>query len=161
VQAERAATAARLFAAAERLRELTGLTQRFPLDHATYERAVADARVALGEQRFLRSWNEGRGLHVATAIAEVQSLAPSADDGAGDDPVSTLSPRQVEILHLLAAGKTDPQIATTLFISVRTVERHVGAILARLDAPTRTAAVVAALATGLVPSPDPPPALPR
>jgi DNA-binding CsgD family transcriptional regulator len=162
VQAERAATAARLFAAAERLRELTGLMQRFPVDHTTYERAVAAARVELGEQQFQRNWSEGRGLPLATAIAEVQSLAPSAEDGAEDGPDSTLSPRQVEILQFLAAGKTDRQIAAMLFISVRTVERHVGAILARLGVPTRTAAVVAAIAAGLVPSPDaPPPAPPR
>ena len=160
VQAEQAATAARLFAAAERLRELTGLTQRFPVDHATYERAVAVARVALGEQQFQRGWNEGRGLPLAAAIAEAQSLAPSADDSAGDDPDSMLSPRQVEILRFLAAGKTDRQIAAMLFISVRTVERHVGAILARLGVPTRTAAVVAAIAAGLVPTPDAPPTAP-
>ncbi len=45
---------------------------------------------------------------------------------------------------------TDPQIADTLFISVRTVENHVAHILAKLGVHTRTAAASAAIAAGLV-----------
>ena len=62
-----------------------------------------------------------------------------------------MTPRETEILRLLAAGMTDPAIAEALFISVRTVENHVAHILAKLGVRTRDAAVVAALAAGLVP----------
>jgi DNA-binding CsgD family transcriptional regulator/tetratricopeptide (TPR) repeat protein len=52
-----------------------------------------------------------------------------------------LTARQTEILAFLAEGATNPEIAERLFISVRTVDNHVGAILERLGARTRTEAV--------------------
>ncbi|MDQ3493306.1 MAG: helix-turn-helix transcriptional regulator [Chloroflexota bacterium] len=65
---------------------------------------------------------------------------------------ASLTPREAEVLHLLAAGQTDSAIAATLFISVRTVENHVAHILAKLGVRTRAAAVQAA---GLAPpTPD-------
>ena len=61
-----------------------------------------------------------------------------------------LTPRETEIARLLVLGMTDPEIAATLFISVRTVENHVAHILAKLGVHTRTAAASAAIAAGLV-----------
>jgi DNA-binding NarL/FixJ family response regulator len=51
-----------------------------------------------------------------------------------------LSRREVEVLELLAEGRTNPQIARSLFISPKTVGVHVSHILAKLDAPNRSAA---------------------
>lgn len=51
-----------------------------------------------------------------------------------------LTARQAEVLELLAEGLSNAQIADRLFISHRTAENHVGAILAKLDAPNREAA---------------------
>ena len=64
-----------------------------------------------------------------------------------------LTARQAEVLGLLADGLTNAGIADRLFISLRTVENHVAAILMKLDVATRDAAVAAArdrgaLATG-------------
>ncbi|MGH3478817.1 MAG: response regulator transcription factor, partial [Nocardioidaceae bacterium] len=53
---------------------------------------------------------------------------------------SGLSPREVEVLRLVASGKTNQAIATELFLSERTVERHVSNILTKLDVGSRTAA---------------------
>jgi DNA-binding CsgD family transcriptional regulator len=85
-------------------------------------------------------------------IAELHALAPPAAAGprAGDRSAIRLSPREREVLVLLAAGHTDRAIAAALFVSVRTVEGHVARILAKLGAPTRGAAVTTAVATGLV-----------
>jgi DNA-binding CsgD family transcriptional regulator len=60
-----------------------------------------------------------------------------------------LTERQLEVLVLLADGLTNPQIAAELVLSTRTVDRHVSAILARLDARTRQEATVAARSLGL------------
>ncbi|MDX6543514.1 MAG: hypothetical protein QOK32_1117, partial [Gaiellaceae bacterium] len=70
-----------------------------------------------------------------------------------------LTRREQEVLAHLVQGATNPGIATALHLSERTVAHHVSSILAKLDAPTRTAAVEAARHAGLLaqdgPAPDP------
>jgi DNA-binding NarL/FixJ family response regulator len=73
---------------------------------------------------------------------------------AASSPRGTLTPRESEILRLLATGMTNPAIAAELFLSVRTVENHVAHILAKLGVRTRTAAAAAA---GHVTTAPPPP----
>ena len=51
-----------------------------------------------------------------------------------------LSAREIQVLRLVAAGKTNRQIASELFISERTVERHLSNIFNKLDLPSRAAA---------------------
>jgi DNA-binding NarL/FixJ family response regulator len=60
----------------------------------------------------------------------------------------SLTPREREVLALIAPGYTNPQIAVQLGISVGTVKKHVKAILQRLDASNRSHAVVVALKAG-------------
>ena len=61
-----------------------------------------------------------------------------------------LTARQAEVLDLLAEGLTNTEIADQLFVSYRTVENHVAAILMKLDVPTRDAAVEQAHELGLL-----------
>jgi DNA-binding NarL/FixJ family response regulator len=61
-----------------------------------------------------------------------------------------LSQREVEVLRLLAAGKTNPDIAATLSISPKTVTHHVTSILGKIGASNRTEAAAYAARTGLV-----------
>jgi DNA-binding CsgD family transcriptional regulator len=56
-----------------------------------------------------------------------------------------LTPRQLEVLGLLAGGLENREIAARLYISPKTVEHHVSAILSKLGAQTRTEAVAEAL----------------
>jgi DNA-binding CsgD family transcriptional regulator len=53
---------------------------------------------------------------------------------------SALTPREREILHWIAEGKRDSEIAAILDLSVRTVEQHVRTCLRKLNVETRTAA---------------------
>ena len=62
-----------------------------------------------------------------------------------------LTSRQVEVLALIVDGLSNAEIAKRLYISARTVDHHVAAILAKLDARTRAEAVSKALQTGLIP----------
>jgi DNA-binding CsgD family transcriptional regulator len=57
-----------------------------------------------------------------------------------------LTPRERDVLHWLAAGKTDRDIAAILYISPRTVHKHLQRIYDKLGVETRTAAVMRALA---------------
>ena len=66
------------------------------------------------------------------------------------DPLERLSPRESEVLALMAEGRTNRAIAEELFISERGVERHVTSIFAKLDLRDRAAAVVFAFDHGLV-----------
>lgn len=60
-----------------------------------------------------------------------------------------LTPRQVDVLALVAAGRTNAEIAERLVVSVRTVDHHVSAILGKLGVRTRREAAVAALGSGV------------
>jgi DNA-binding NarL/FixJ family response regulator len=55
-------------------------------------------------------------------------------------PAGGLSAREIQVLRLVAAGKTNRQIASALFISERTVERHLSNIFNKLDLTSRSAA---------------------
>jgi DNA-binding CsgD family transcriptional regulator/tetratricopeptide (TPR) repeat protein len=61
-----------------------------------------------------------------------------------------LTARELEVLHLVAEGFTNAEIAKRLFLSEKTVGHHVSAILRKLEEPTRARAVAAALRAGLV-----------
>jgi DNA-binding NarL/FixJ family response regulator len=51
-----------------------------------------------------------------------------------------LTGREAEVLRLVAAGRSNPEIAATLFLSEKTVARHLSNIFTKLDVPSRTAA---------------------
>ena len=74
------------------------------------------------------------------------AAAPAAASGPPDD----LSPREVEVLRLIALGHTNAEIAEQLFLSVRTVETHRAHIQHKLDRTTRAELVRFALDTGLL-----------
>jgi DNA-binding NarL/FixJ family response regulator len=61
-----------------------------------------------------------------------------------------LTPREIEVLHLVAQGETDQRIADRLYVSRRTVSSHVSNILAKLDVSSRRAAVITAVRIGLL-----------
>jgi DNA-binding NarL/FixJ family response regulator len=64
--------------------------------------------------------------------------------------VETLSPREHEVLQLMARGLQNKEIAAELVISERTVKFHVSSILGKLGAGNRTEAVTMALQQGLI-----------
>ena len=63
---------------------------------------------------------------------------------------ASLTPREHDVLELLAVGLSNKQIASKLGISSHTAKFHIGAILSKLDAATRTEAVVRAVQRGLI-----------
>jgi DNA-binding CsgD family transcriptional regulator len=79
-------------------------------------------------------------------LARVQALARTT--GAADDTV--LTRRELQVLRLVAAGKTNRAIAADLFLSERTVARHVSNILAKLGLSSRSAATAYAYEHRLV-----------
>ena len=85
-------------------------------------------------------------LGAATDLARVEALRP------GESPAAAhrLSVRELEVLRLVAAGKSNRTIAAELFISERTVERHMSNIFAKLNVSSRAAATAYAYENQLV-----------
>ena len=81
--------------------------------------------------------------------AVTDRLLERIDRGGGPD-TGNLTPRELEVLALLARGLKNAEIAGRLFISERTVKFHVGSILAKLGADNRTEAVTIAVNRSLV-----------
>ena len=82
---------------------------------------------------------------VARGYVVVTASAPPADG----EP-STLTPREREVLDMLARGLSNKEIGRRLSLAENTVKFHVASILAKLDATTRTQAVTIGIRRGLV-----------
>lgn len=79
------------------------------------------------------------------ALATIGAGTPQITAGA-----QLLTDRELDVLRLLAAGKTNPEIAEALFISRGTVRTHVSNILAKLGVNTRREAAEVARRDGLL-----------
>jgi DNA-binding CsgD family transcriptional regulator len=140
--------AARLFGAAEALLESTG-ARLMPYLRADYERRVAIARDLLDEPTFNAAWEGGRATIIAhespsPAHETTHKTTESRQRRAG------LTPREADVLRLVAQGLTDAQIAEHLVISPRTASSHLSSIYSKLGVSSRTAAARFAIEHGLV-----------
>jgi len=89
-----------------------------------------------------------QGLLVVDASLRPALLRDS--DGGSDSPTEELTPRESEVLQLLAQGLANKAIAAQLGISQHTVKFHVNAIMTKFGAQSRTEAVIRATRAGLV-----------
>ncbi len=150
--------AAKLFGAAQALREAVGY-QQSPGERAVQEPYLLAARSRLGE-----TWEaalaEGRAMGLEQAIDCALSDEPSITTLSStheQTPTSSLpehpaglTSREVEVLGLVATGMTNAQVAQRLFLSPRTVQRHLNSVFHKLGVSSRTAATRFALEHGLV-----------
>ena len=148
-------TAARIIGAVDTLGQVIGTTV-FSAALATSERAIASAQAALGEDCFTQLRTGGQALRLEEAVALAGTICvPDQRSDSSDLPgvkrsPYPLTPREREVLRLLVAGRTDREMAATLFIGHRTVQDHVSHILGKLGVGNRTEAATAALRDGLV-----------
>ena len=78
------------------------------------------------------------------------ALLPAARDQPPAPPIEVLTPRELQVLRLMAEGQSNKTIARQLGISEHTVKFHVNAILGKLNVQSRTEAVVHATRLGLI-----------
>jgi DNA-binding CsgD family transcriptional regulator len=110
--------------AAARAREMLGLACRALGDRAGGRLELEGARAAY------------ESLRAGPDIARVDALLAHRVDAGPHG----LTAREVQVLRLVAAGKSNKEVADTLALSVKTVERHVGNVLTKLDVSSRVAA---------------------
>ena len=93
-------------------------------------------------------------LEQAVALAGAEECADDARQAPEVPKHSTheLSPRELEVVRLLAGGCTNRQIAEQLVIAPRTADTHIGNVLTKLDLHTRTELAVWAVEHGLTAS---------
>ncbi|MDI2132901.1 response regulator [Yinghuangia seranimata] len=132
----------------------------FDLDEHVYDALAAGASGFLlkdvtAERLFdaVRVVASGEALLAPTVtrrlIGEFARMRPrQAARGAG--ALAALTPRETEVLRLIAAGLSNPEIARSLSVTEETVKTHVSRVLAKLGLRDRTQAVVAAYESGLV-----------
>jgi len=141
--------ATRLLGAAHSFQATTGAPAP-PAEMSDYQRTEADARARLGEERFTAVWAAGAAMSleeaVAYALAESEANAadeptpaagratPSLQRAEARQPAADvpLSPREHEVVALIADGLSNREIAERLMLSVRTVERHIENVYNRL-----------------------------
>jgi len=127
-----------------------------PDDIANDVRAFAAARAyltreATGEELAAAVRAVAQGLVVFSPALLASMRAESPTGARRDQGPDSLTERELEVLPLLAAGLPNKAIALRMGISEHTVKFHVGAILSKLGASSRTEAVVLAARRGILP----------
>lgn len=89
-------------------------------------------------------------LAAVRAVARGRTFIDPSVGGRVAGVVEELTPREIEVVRLLAAGQSNKEIADKLAIGEETVKTHVGRVLGKLHADNRAAAVIQALKRGLV-----------
>jgi DNA-binding NarL/FixJ family response regulator len=123
---------------------------RLRYDEAETRMSLAEALIAAGEQTSGREQlaiveADFVELSAAAGLEHARRLRATLDGKSGP-----LTPREVEVLHLVSQGMSNRDIAKELVVSEHTVHRHVSSILTKLDEPSRSAAVAHAIGMGLI-----------
>jgi len=151
--------AAKLFGASESLQAAVDY-RLVPQERAVLEPYRASVRSRLGEASWEKAVVEGgtMGLEetIEYALSEEQpstppspaTSQPSASSSRPEHPAG-LTSREVEVLGLVAEGLTNTQVAERLFLSPRTVHRHLNSIYHKLGVRSRTGATRFAIEHGL------------
>ncbi|MBV9794068.1 MAG: response regulator transcription factor [Actinobacteria bacterium] len=116
----------------------------FLLKDVTAERLFDAVRVIAAGQALLAPTVTRR------LISEFAQQRPRAGEPAAGRALATLTPRETQVLRLVAEGLSNPEVAARLVVTEETVKTHVSRVLAKLGLRDRTQAVVAAYETGLV-----------
>lgn len=135
--------ALRLAGAAARQAELAGSTWDLPALPG-----LEALRLALGPAASAAAWAAGQALALDEAVAEALAAPPAP--ACPERAAPRLTRRERDVIALLAAGRTNGQIAAALGIARRTADTHVGAILRKLRCASRGEVAAWARESGLL-----------
>jgi predicted ATPase/DNA-binding CsgD family transcriptional regulator len=150
-----------LLAAAEAISQAIG-SPLIQIERDHQEKWLSFARAKLGPEAYSAAWERGLTMPIEEAVAlalqppTIEDVAPQEDQVAPvrvskpPSPRSNLTPREIEVLQLVAAGLTNPGIAAHLHLSTGTVRIHLSSIFSKINVNTRAAAVRYAFEHSLV-----------
>src|SRR5579875_2893280 len=122
--------------------------------HLLSSQTIKVVYAQLGEQGFTSAWHEGQTMTLEQLLVEAQSpgsLPSHSSTRRGTTAYADeLTPREGEVLALLAQGLSSASIAQQLFISLATVNSHIRSIYSKLGVSSRSAATRFALENHLV-----------
>jgi DNA-binding NarL/FixJ family response regulator len=122
----------------------------FLLKDATAERLFEAVRVVAAGEALLAPAVTRRLISEFTRIRPGRAAGGAGPASAEPAAFASLTPRETEVLRLVAEGLSNPELAARLVVTEETVKTHVSRILAKLGLRDRTQAVVAAYESGLV-----------
>jgi predicted ATPase/DNA-binding CsgD family transcriptional regulator len=149
---------ARLHGAAERILADLGRVLE-PVEARLAGQDRERLRAEMGDEKFEAEYSAGRALDAAQAVAETgrtgtaagpAQVAAQVPPAGPDQDVTPLTPRELEVLRLVAQGLSNSGIAGQLVLSEHTVHHHLASILRKLGVPSRAAATAWAVRAGLV-----------
>ncbi|MGZ4202839.1 MAG: tetratricopeptide repeat protein [Thermoleophilaceae bacterium] len=146
--------ACELLAAADAERQAIG-TPVPPVEAPAHARALKRLRGRLKPEVFDAAWERGRAVRSDQIFAEaVQAIDERYGGAAGPSPgageLPSLTDRELAVLRLVCAGRTNREIGAELFISASTAGVHVSNILRKLRAGSRAEAAAIAVQLGVV-----------
>jgi DNA-binding CsgD family transcriptional regulator len=107
-------------------------------------------RAAMGAEAFEAQYAAGRTLDLAQVVADFGRPAAPPRAAASGQAVTVLTPRELDVLKLVAQGLSNTDIAQRLFLSEHTVHRHLANILRKLSLSSRAAAAAWGVRAGMV-----------
>jgi len=111
-------------------------------------------RAAMGAEAFAAEYAAGRTLDLTQVVAVLgrkdSATGPSRVAAVPGEAATVLTPRELDVLKLVAQGLSNPDIARRLVLSEHTVHRHLANILRKLNLSSRAAAAAWAVRAGLV-----------
>jgi predicted ATPase/DNA-binding CsgD family transcriptional regulator len=143
--------AVHLLSTAQALRQGMGAPMTTPLERDVREEILSTLHDLLNERVFADAWAQGQAMSPEQAVAarhlstQTASLSPEEKQSVMSIPSprslhDDLTPREREVLRLVAQGLTDAQVAERLVVSRRTVNFHLTSIYRKLEVSSRSAA---------------------
>lgn len=150
-----AVRAVRLFAAARTNHRAIGSRIRRDCCVDYVVAVIETVHMPLNDRQYQSAWSEGASLRLHDAVEEAMTVGQPREIADPTETITTpsgmrLTERELEILRAIADGKSNKMIADELFLSPRTVERHVANIYLKLDAHNRSEAAAFARRFGLI-----------
>jgi predicted ATPase/DNA-binding CsgD family transcriptional regulator len=135
--------AARLLAASDAARPVIGYPRPL-INQSGFDAGLAAVRAGLDEADYAREWADGASLSLDDAVA--YATRRRGTRGRAARGWASLTPTEREVVNLVVAGLTNPEIGARLFVSRATVKTHLVHVYAKLGVANRTE--LAALAVG-------------